>query len=145
MQRSKAGCGVSGVSLPRGAPALAFRARQRHLQQPCALVCARPACSYPGSGADEGSPPAASASASIAKRIATNNIAKMCSRLNVRADAAWHFRFKILTSTFATDQADGSADRIAQRNFAELERGLLRCSSGDGRIACGDMLEYVPD
>jgi hypothetical protein len=34
-----------------------------------------------------------------------------------------------------------TADRIAQRNFAHEDLGLLRCSSCDGRNAVGAILE----
>lgn len=39
------------------------------------------------------------------------------------------------------NQPAGRADRMAHRNFADVERGLLLCSSGEGRCASNAMLE----
>ena len=46
-----------------------------------------------------------------------------------------------LTGLFFVPQAAGMADRIAQRNFADAERGLLLCSSGVGRNGSDATLE----
>ena len=42
---------------------------------------------------------------------------------------------------YARHQSKVDSDRIAHRNFADVDRGLLLCSSGAGRMGSGAMLE----